>query len=221
MNNGSFDGGLLNLTNWKENAVMPLLAALILALGIYKYSRGYHIDPYIGGTMAALSVSGLLRLAEVFARQGSGTRLGGPAESAKPGSGNAILPVYGGIEIARAVLGIGGVFEKTQHRRRLDPALHRRRQLPVRLRIATADERLHRNGHEWGGMMALKMSSVSRNLHAKVTTLGLELEDMLALAMGCAIAMLIGEFLFPDRYMFFLPMNWFLMLMVLVLGVPD
>src|ERR1700730_14946765 len=61
--------------------------------------------------------------------------------------------------------------------------------------------------------MALKMSPVSRNLHAKVT--------MLALAMGCAIAMLVGQFLFSDRYMFFLPMNWFLMLMVLVLGVPG
>jgi hypothetical protein len=69
--------------------------------------------------------------------------------------------------------------------------------------------------------MALKMSPVSRNLHAKITMLGLELEDMLALAMACAVAMLIGQFLFSDRYMFFLPMNWFLMLMVLVLGVPG
>ena len=69
--------------------------------------------------------------------------------------------------------------------------------------------------------MALKMSPVSRNLHAKITMLGLELEDMLALAMACAIAMLVGQFLFSDRYMFFLPMNWFLMLMVLVLGVPG
>ena len=39
--------------------------------------------------------------------------------------------------------------------------------------------------------MALKMSPVSRNLHAKVTLLGLELEDMLFLAMACAVAMLI------------------------------
>ena len=62
---------------------------------------------------------------------------------------------------------------------------------------------------------------MSRNLHAKVTLLGLELEDMLFLAMACAIAMLVGQFLFPNRYMFFLPMNWFLMLMVLVLGVPG
>jgi hypothetical protein len=69
--------------------------------------------------------------------------------------------------------------------------------------------------------MALRMSPVSRNLHAKVTFLGLELEDMLFLAMACAIALLVGQFLFSDRYMFFLPMNWFLMLMVLVLGVPG
>jgi energy-converting hydrogenase Eha subunit B len=65
MSSGSFDGSLLNLTNWVGNAVMPIVAVLILAMGIYKYSRGCHIDPYIGGTMAALSVSGLLRLAEV------------------------------------------------------------------------------------------------------------------------------------------------------------
>ena len=68
--------------------------------------------------------------------------------------------------------------------------------------------------------MALRMSPVSRNLHAKVTMLGLELEDMLFLAMTGAGAMLVGQFFFADRYMFFLPMNWFLLLMVLVVGVP-
>jgi hypothetical protein len=51
--------------------------------------------------------------------------------------------------------------------------------------------------------------------------LGLELEDMLFLAMTGAGAMLVGQFFFADRYMFFLPMNWFLLLMVLSLGVPG
>ena len=106
MNSGSFDGGLLGLTNWVGNAVMPILAVLILALGIFKYSRGYHIEPYIAGTMSALSVSGLLRLAEVFASQGSGTTQYGAAILCLANwVGNVILPVYGGIEIARAVLG--------------------------------------------------------------------------------------------------------------------
>ena len=82
-------------------------------MGIYKYSRGYHIDPYIGGTLAALSVSGLLRLAEVFASQGSGaTQYWSAILSLANWVGNVILPVYGGIEIVRAVLGVGGFFER-------------------------------------------------------------------------------------------------------------
>ena len=68
--------------------------------------------------------------------------------------------------------------------------------------------------------MALRMSPVSRNLHARITFLSLEIEDILSLALLSAIAMLVGQFFFSDRYMFFLPMNWFLMLMVLVVGVP-
>ena len=69
--------------------------------------------------------------------------------------------------------------------------------------------------------MALKMSPVSCNLRAKVMMLGLELEDMLFLAMTGAGAMLVGQFFFADRYMFFLPMNWFLLLMVVVVGIPG
>jgi hypothetical protein len=113
MNGGSFDGGLLNLTNWIGNAVMPILAALILARGIYKYSRGYHVDPYISGAMAALSISGLLRLAEVFANQASGAnQYWSGILSLTNWVGNVILPVYGGLEIVQAVLGVGGFFER-------------------------------------------------------------------------------------------------------------
>jgi hypothetical protein len=93
--------------------------------------------------------------------------------------------------------------------------------MPLCFWVDEVDGTLHRSRYKRGGVMALKMSPVSRNLHAKVTLLGLELEDMLFLAMACAVAMLVGQFLFSDRYMFFLPMNWFLMLMVLVLGVPG
>jgi hypothetical protein len=113
MNSGSFDGGLLGLTDWIGNGLMPVLAALILVLGIVKYSRGYQIEPYILGTMSALSVSGLLRLAEVFASQGSGTTQYWDAILCLVNwVGNVILPVYGGVEITRAVLGLGGFFER-------------------------------------------------------------------------------------------------------------
>ena len=131
--------------------------------------------------------------------------------------GNVILPVYGGIEIARAVLGVGGFFETPcRQQLRCGGFIHRRSLPPVGLmrlmeHFVTAAKR--------GGLMALRIGQ-SRNLHAKVTLLGLELEDMLFLAAASAGAMLVGQFFFSDRYMFFLPMNWFLLLMVLVIGVP-
>ena len=66
--------------------------------------------------------------------------------------------------------------------------------------------------------MALRMTTVSRNLQTKVTFLGLEIEDMLILGLLSVAVMLGGQFLFTDRYLFFLPMNWCLMLLVLMIG---
>ena len=73
MNSGSFDQGILNMTNWLGNGIMPVLAALMIAMGIYCFSRGRDFERWIWGALGSLSVSGLLRLAEVFARQGSGS----------------------------------------------------------------------------------------------------------------------------------------------------
>jgi len=113
MNAGSFDQGLLSLTNWTGNAVMPIVAALLIAYGVYKFARGEDFERCIWGCLAALSVSGLLRLAEVFAKQGSGA--GQPFEALLTLADwvcNVILPVYAGLEVARAVLGISGVGQR-------------------------------------------------------------------------------------------------------------
>jgi hypothetical protein len=50
--------------------------------------------------------------------------------------------------------------------------------------------------------------------------MGLEIEDMMVIGVICVGALLGGEVIFPDRYLVFLPLNWALMLMVLLLGVP-
>jgi len=68
--------------------------------------------------------------------------------------------------------------------------------------------------------MSLRVSPVSRNLAMKVTFLFLEMEDLLALGFACAVSMIAGQFVFSDRYVFSIPMNWFLVLIVLGLGVP-
>jgi hypothetical protein len=70
-------------------------------------------------------------------------------------------------------------------------------------------------------MMALAMSPISRNLHMKVTFLYLELEDLLVILFAVAGSMILGNFLFPNREIFHLPMNYFLPLLILVTGVPG
>ena len=110
MNSGSFISGILNLTNWLGNGIMPLLAALMIALGIYKFSQGSDFERYFWGALGSLSVSGLLRLAEVFAKQGSGsTQLFQALLTMADWVCNVILPVYAALEVVRAVLGISGI----------------------------------------------------------------------------------------------------------------
>lgn len=69
--------------------------------------------------------------------------------------------------------------------------------------------------------MALSLSPISRNLHMKVTFLYLELEDLLAILLAVVGSMIFGNFLFPEREIFHIPMNYFLPLVILVAGVPG
>ncbi len=113
MNSGSFDQGLLNMTNWFGNGVMPVMAALILAMGIYQYSKGRSLERYIYATLGALLVSGVLRLTEHFAALGTGTnQIFDALLGLANWIGNVILPVYAAIEVTRAVLGVSGVFSR-------------------------------------------------------------------------------------------------------------
>jgi hypothetical protein len=49
---------------------------------------------------------------------------------------------------------------------------------------------------------------------------GLEFEDLMVITVLGVAAMLTGQFLFSDRYLFFLPMNWALLLIVIGCSVP-
>ncbi len=69
--------------------------------------------------------------------------------------------------------------------------------------------------------MALILSPISRNLHMKVTFLYLELEDLLVILLAVSGSMIVGNFLFPDREVFHIPMNYFLPLVILATGVPG
>ena len=110
---GSFQLGLLNLANWLGNVMLPIGAGLILAYGIYQFSKGRELEPYIWGAMAALLGSGLLRLAEVVTQQNQGAdQYMVTLLTLTNIVGNVLLPFYAALEVVRLVLGIGGVFER-------------------------------------------------------------------------------------------------------------
>jgi hypothetical protein len=113
MQQGSFDTAILNLTNWVCNQVLVVLAGLILAAGIYQYSKGHDADRYFYGGLASLLGSGFLRLAEAMTQQASGASQYWTAILTLTNFVcNVILPIYAGIEIVKLILGLGGVFER-------------------------------------------------------------------------------------------------------------
>lgn len=113
MQQGSFDNGVLNLTNWTGNAVLPLLAGVFLAVGIYRFAKGHEVDRYFYGALAALLCSGLLRLAEAMTQQATGANQYWAAVLALTNYvGNVLLPIFAALEVVKLVLGFSGVFTR-------------------------------------------------------------------------------------------------------------
>jgi len=65
----SFTNGILNLTNWTGNVILPTLAGLFFAIAILRFSRGESSTHAMYGGFLFLMVSGLLRAMETFASQ--------------------------------------------------------------------------------------------------------------------------------------------------------
>ena len=103
----SFTNGVLNLTNWAGNVILPTLAGLLLAIAILRFSRGESSTHAMYGGFLFLMVSGLLRAMETFASQ-------------RPWSDpdvywvalltlvnwicNVLMPLYAGIQVAAGAM---------------------------------------------------------------------------------------------------------------------
>ena len=110
-----FENGMLNLTNWTANVVMPTLAGLLFAAAVYHFSKAQPYSHLAWGGLASLMCSGLLRLLEGFAQK---------AQASDPDRcwiallglvnwiANVILPLYGTIQVTIAVLHFGGILER-------------------------------------------------------------------------------------------------------------
>lgn len=110
LGNMSFDHGILHLTNWMGNVIMPTLAAAFIIVAILQLSKGHEFSYSMYGAFACLMVSGLTRAFETFASQAAWnnpdlywlsilTLINWVA--------NVILPVYAAAQVAAMALRLG------------------------------------------------------------------------------------------------------------------
>jgi len=74
---------------------------------------------------------------------------------------------------------------------------------------------------EWEGKrMSLDLTPVHRNLHTKVTFLGLEFEDLILVLALAALMNLLAHFVSGNAHVFGMPLNIFMEFVVPALAVP-
>lgn len=110
-----FEKGLLNLTSWTGNVMMPTIAGLLLAAAIYRYSKKQEYGRLAYGAFASLMCSSLLRALERFCNQATSNdpdRLWIAVMGLVNWTGNVLLPLYGVLQVAVMVLHFAGVLER-------------------------------------------------------------------------------------------------------------
>ncbi len=106
----SFTNGILNLTNWAGNVILPTLAGLFFAIAILRFARSESYVAAMYGGFLCLMASGLLRAMETFASQ-------------RPWNDpdvywvallslvnwvcNVLMPIYAGLQVAAGALRMG------------------------------------------------------------------------------------------------------------------
>lgn len=106
----SFTDGILNLTNWVGNVILPSLAGLFFAIAILRFARSEFYATVMYGGLSCLMASGLLRAMETFASQ----RAWNDPDvywislvSLVNWICNVLMPVYAGLQVTAGALRMG------------------------------------------------------------------------------------------------------------------
>ena len=113
----SLYNGILNLTNWSGNVILPTLAGLFIAIAIIQFSKGMDYSHAMYGGFMCLIASGLLRAFETFASQRSwndADLIWASVASLVDWICNVLLPVYAGLQVAAGGLQLAGVSNRFQ-----------------------------------------------------------------------------------------------------------
>ena len=111
----SLSNGLLNLTSWLGNVIMPTLAGLFAAAAVYQFGKNRHHQQFAFAALASLMCSGLLRTMESFANQSvwnNPDRYWISILTLVNWVGNVLLPLYGVLQVVLAVTHYSGLFER-------------------------------------------------------------------------------------------------------------
>ncbi|HEY1462405.1 MAG TPA: hypothetical protein VGF44_03185 [Terriglobales bacterium] len=111
----NFANGILNLTNWLGNIIMPTLAGLFAAAAVFHFSKGRTYQHYVNSALASLMCSGLLRVLESFSNQAAWSnpdRYWIGLLTLVNWVGNVLLPMYGVLQIVLAVTHYAGLLER-------------------------------------------------------------------------------------------------------------
>lgn len=107
-----FTLGLVNLTNWLGNVILPTLCGLVFAAGAIQFSKGRAFGHYLYGGVLCLLASGLLRLFETFA---SASSWNDPdlywiaVRTLVNWVCNVLMPVYAALQVALGVATVADV----------------------------------------------------------------------------------------------------------------
>ena len=113
----TFYHGILNLTGWAGNVILPTLAALFIAIGIIQFSRGTAYSHAVYGGFMCLMASGLLRAFETFASQRSwndADLFSVALVSLVDWLCNVLLPLYAGLQVVAGGMQLAGVTNRFQ-----------------------------------------------------------------------------------------------------------
>ncbi len=113
----SFYNGILNLTNWGGNVILPTLAGLFIAIAIIQFSKGVEYSHAMYGGFLCLMASGLLRAFETFASQrnwNDPNLVWAALVSLVDWICNVLLPVYAALQVVAGGLQLAGVANRFQ-----------------------------------------------------------------------------------------------------------
>jgi len=108
----SFTNGILNLTNWAGNVILPTLAGLFFAIAILRFVRSESYTAAMYGGFLCLMASGLLRAMETFASQRPWNYpdvYSVALLSLVNWVCNVLMPIYAGLQVAAGALRMGVV----------------------------------------------------------------------------------------------------------------